>query len=317
MNKVILIVGPTCVGKTKTAVVIAKKLGGEIISADSMQIYKYMDIGTGKPSHPERQGVRHHMIDIIPPSETYSVGRYIEDVSPIINALHRQDKIPVIVGGTGLYTKAMTRGLFPGPSSDWTLRKELLEMEDESEGALYEMLKNIDPDTASLVMPTDLRRIMRALEVSLKSNEKMSVLKMSLTQPLPYEFIKIGLMRERKELYRMIESRVDDMFLIGLIDEVRNLIDKHLPSQTAMQAIGYKEIESYLKGDYSLDEAVRLIKRNTKRYAKRQFTWFKKEDGIHWVDVTGIYEAEKIYEKVRTDKVFNLYSKLNSISLKC
>ncbi|MBI4824781.1 MAG: tRNA (adenosine(37)-N6)-dimethylallyltransferase MiaA [Nitrospirae bacterium] len=296
-DTVILILGPTCVGKSETAIELTKALKTELISADSMQIYKYMDIGTGKPSLSERQGIKHHMIDIVLPEETYSVGRYIEDVIPVINTIHEKNKIPVVVGGTGLYTKAMTRGLFPGPSADWSLRGELLRLEEESKGILYENLRRLDPTAAENIMPTDLRRILRSLEVSLKSNEKMSELKARLTKPLPYEFIKIGLMRERKELYGMIEKRVEDMIARGLVHEVNRLLSMN-PSSTSMQAIGYKEIASYLKGNYPLDEAIRLIKRNTKRYAKRQFTWFKKEEGIHWIDVTGIFSGREIYNKV-------------------
>jgi|Deesub1362A_J573_1020465.scaffolds.fasta_scaffold00087_51 tRNA dimethylallyltransferase len=294
MNKVILLVGPTCVGKTETSILLAKTLKTEIISADSMQIYKHMDIGTEKPSPKQRKEVKHHMIDIIEPSESYSAGRYVEDVTPIINRLHKQNKIPIITGGTGLYIKAMTRGLFKGPSADWELRTELLK---EDTASLYMRLKGIDPETASQIMPNDTRRIIRALEVCIKSGKKMSEIKKDLTTPLPYEFIKIGLTRDRKELYQMIEKRVDDMLKRGLVEEVKKILLMN-PDRTPMQAIGYKEIAAYLEGQYSLDEAIWLIKRNTKRYAKRQFTWFKKEEGIHWIDITGITDAGVVLEKI-------------------
>ncbi len=297
MNKVIILLGPTGVGKTETSILLAKNLDTEIISADSMQIYKGMDIGTAKPSIEQREAVKHHMIDIVEPSESYSVGKFIEDIKPIIEDLHSKGKVPLIVGGTGLYIKAMTRGLFSGPSADWKLREELLSIEEDQEGSLYDYLKNIDPEAATKIMPVDTRRIVRALEVSLKTKQGISSFQQKLTIPLPYEFIKIGLKRDRAELYRLIEKRVDKMIDEGLVEEVRKILDMS-PDRTPMQAIGYKEIATHITGDISPDEAVILIKRNTKRYAKRQFTWFKKEEGIDWIDVTGIYDNKEIFSRV-------------------
>ncbi len=290
MNKVLILLGPTGVGKTGVSILLAKELGTEIISADSMQIYRCMDIGTAKPSEEERAIVKHRMIDSVDPWESYSTGRYIEDVVPIIEELHKRGKIPIVVGGTGLYIKAITRGIFSGPSADWQLREELLSMEEENRGSLYNYLKQLDPEAASKITSNDVRRIVRALEVCLKTKKSMSEMQAKLTNPLPYEFIKIGLNRDRKELYRMIEERVDEMITAGLVDEVKKILEMN-PDRTPMQAIGYKEIAMYLKGEISLDEAILLIKRGTKRYAKRQFTWFKKEDGIRWIDITGIYDS--------------------------
>jgi tRNA dimethylallyltransferase len=294
MNKVIILLGPTGVGKTGVSILLAKALETEIISADSMQIYRYMDIGTAKPSKEERAMVKHHMIDIINPSEAYSTGKYIEAVVPIIEGLHKTGRIPVVVGGTGLYIKAMTRGIFSGPSADWTLREALLAIEKEEKGSLYSYLKELDHEAAARITPNDTRRIIRALEVCLKSNMSISEMQKRLTQPLPYEFIKIGLSRERKELYKMIEKRVDKMIIDGLVNEVKKVIEMIGDAVTplpSMQAIGYKEVAMYLYGEITLDEAVRLIKRGTKRYAKRQFTWFRKEEDIHWVDITGINDV--------------------------
>ncbi len=297
MNKVIILLGPTGVGKTETSILLAKNLDTEIISADSMQIYKGMDIGTAKPSMEQREVVKHHMIDIVEPSESYSVGKFIEDIKPIMENLHGKGKTPLIVGGTGLYIKAMTRGLFSGPSADWKLREELLSIEEDQKGSLYDYLKNIDPEAAAKIMPADTRRIVRALEVSLKTKQGISSFQQKLTIPLPYEFIKIGLKRDRPELYRLIEKRVDKMIDEGLVEEVRKILDMS-PDRTPMQAIGYKEIAMHINGDISPDETVILIKRNTKRYAKRQFTWFKKEEGIDWIDVTGIYDSKEIFSRV-------------------
>ncbi|MEW6068402.1 MAG: tRNA (adenosine(37)-N6)-dimethylallyltransferase MiaA [Nitrospirota bacterium] len=313
MNKVIILLGPTGVGKTNVSILLAKALATEIISADSMQIYRYMDIGTAKPTSEERAVVKHHMIDIVDPWESFNTGKYIAMVVPIIENLHSKGKIPIVVGGTGLYIKALTRGIFSGPSADWTLREELLSMEKDEKGSLFNYLKELDPETAERIMPNDKRRIIRALEVCLKSNRAISDMQKKLTRPLPYEFIKIGLTRDRKELYRMIEERVDRMIDRGFVEEVKRLINLISGSGlktpnaelSSMQAIGYKEIAMYIKGNISLDEAVRLIKRGTKRYAKRQFTWFKKEEDIHWCDITGVYDNSDIFMQVR--KILNGY----------
>lgn len=301
MNKVIILLGPTGVGKTGVSILFAKALNTEIISADSMQIYRHMDIGTAKPTFVERAMVKHHMIDIVDPWESYSTGRYITAVASIIEGLHKTEKIPIVVGGTGLYIKAMTRGIFSGPSADWTLREKLLSIEKEEKGFLFNYLKELDPEAAEKITPNDTRRIVRALEVCLTSKETMTEIQKKLTQPLPFEFIKIGLSKERKELYWMIEKRVDKMIIDGLVDEVKKVVEMIRSTETplpSMQAIGYKEIAMYLHGKITLEEAVRLIKRGTKRYAKRQFTWFKKEEGIQWVDTTGIDDSKEIFMRV-------------------
>lgn len=298
MNKVIILLGPTGVGKTEVSILLAKALGTEIISADSMQIYRGMDIGTAKPSEEQRMNIKHHMIDIISPSEPYSVCRYIEDVTPVIEELHRRGKIPIVAGGTGLYIKAMTRGIFSGPSADWKLREELASLEEGQDGALYSYLQELDPEAAAKIMPADTRRIIRAIEVCLKTKQGMSELQQKLTRPLPYEFIKIGLTRDRKELYKMIEERVDKMIEAGLVEEVKKILGMK-PDKTPMQAIGYKETETYFNREMPLEEVIRLIKRGTKRYAKRQFTWFKKEEDILWIDITGIQDVNEIFKRVR------------------
>lgn len=302
---VLIILGPTCVGKTGASILLARALQTEIISADSMQIYRHMDIGTAKPTAAQREMVKHHMIDIVEPFEPYSAGRYIEAVRPVIDSLHSKGKIPIIVGGTGLYIRAMTRGIFRGPSADWEVREKLLAMEKENKGSLYCCLKQLDPDRASKVMQTDIRRIVRALEICLKSSSTISELHQRLTQPLPYKFIKIGLTRDRKELYRMIEQRVDRMIEDGLVTEVKDVLAlihrksiRPIHTLSSTQAIGYKEISAHLMGWIPLDEAIILIKKRTKNYAKRQFTWFKREDGIRWLDITGLFTDEEIYRAI-------------------
>ncbi|MEC4675898.1 MAG: tRNA (adenosine(37)-N6)-dimethylallyltransferase MiaA [Nitrospirota bacterium] len=298
MNKVLILLGPTGVGKTGASILLAEKLDTEIISADSMQIYRNMDIGTAKPAKEEMKAVRHHMIDIIPPTESYSVGQYIETVVPVIDRIQGEGRIPVIVGGTGLYIKAITRGIFSGPSADWALRDELLSAEQAEKGYLFAYLQETDPEASEKIDRNDTRRIVRAIEVCLKSREKISLLQKRLTKPLSCEFIKIGLTRERGELYGIIEKRVDGMIQAGLQEETENIL-KMDPDKTPMQAIGYKEIAMYLDEKITMEEAVTLVKRNSRRYAKRQFTWFRKEEAIKWIDVTGIHDSMAIFNLIK------------------
>jgi len=294
-NRVIMIVGPTAVGKTGASILLARELGTEIISADSMQIYRHMDICTEKPSAEELGAVRHHMIDIVEPSEDFSAGRYLDMAGPIMEGLLSEGRIPLVAGGTGLYVRAMTRGLFDGPGADWELRHELLGLGNEE---LLGRLAALDPEAASSIEPGNTRRLVRALEVCIRSGRPISELRREGTSPLPYDFIKLALTREREELYRMIEERVDRMLERGLIEEVRRVMGMG-PGLTPGQAIGYKEVAAYIEGEYSLEEAVRLIKRNTRRYAKRQMTWFRAEPGLRWVDITGSREPEEAHERIR------------------
>ncbi|HKN19288.1 MAG TPA: tRNA (adenosine(37)-N6)-dimethylallyltransferase MiaA, partial [Dissulfurispiraceae bacterium] len=317
---VIILLGPTGVGKTAVSLLLAKALHSEIISADSMQIYKHMDIGTAKPSAEQQQLIRHHMIDVAEPWESFSSGAYVSHAGPVIAALLEKRRVPIIVGGAGLYIKTMTRGIFSGPSADWVTRNELLHKEAAAPGSLYARLKSMDPVAAEKIMPADARRIVRALEVCLKSGRKLSEMREESTKPFPYSFIKIGLARDRKELYETINSRVDAMIAQGLVAEVKRvlhlikdnvdstyggnealpLVPRHLPvACSSMQAIGYKEIAINLNGELNLDEAVNLIKQRSRNYAKRQFTWFKKEEGIKWVDVSGMLDPNDIFEKIK------------------
>lgn len=325
MNKVLILLGPTGVGKTGVSLLIAQTLNSEIISADSMQIYRRMDVGTAKLSPAERNITTHHMIDIVDPWEKYSTGKYIATVKPIIDRLLKNGKIPIVVGGTGLYIRAMTRGIFSGPSADWQLREELLARERETEGFLRESLKALDPEALHAIKPNDTRRLIRALEVCVKGGATISEFQRELTRPLPYEFVKIGIIRERRELYRIIEDRVDDMVRRGLIEEVK-IVKKLIADYTrtrdarrampdelnrrvcgtdqefftlpSMQAIGYKEIIQHLSGEMPLEEAIVLIKRASKRYAKRQLTWFRKEENIHWIDITGLNDPLEIFNRI-------------------
>ena len=305
----IILLGPTGIGKTAVSLLLAEALNSEIISADSMQIYRHMDIGTAKPSAEERRVVKHHMIDVVEPWESFSTGEYVSHAKPVIEALFEKKRVPIIVGGTGLYIKAMTRGIFSGPSADWDTRNELFQREAADPGSLYSYLKSMDPVSAKRIMPADTRRIVRALEVYLKSGRKLSEMHEKSTKPFPYVFMKIGLTRNRKELYEIIDRRVDAMIAQGLVDEVREVMrlvrdavvrpPGDMSYFTSMQAIGYKEIAMYLDGGPGLDETTNLIKQRSRNYAKRQFTWFKKEEDIRWVDLTGELDPYHIFQKIK------------------
>ncbi len=298
---VIVILGPTCAGKTGMSVLLANALNTEIISADSMQVYTHMDIGTAKPSHRELKKVKHNLINILSPDESFSAGMFKKEASGIIDRLHKKGKVPVIVGGTGLYIRTLTSGLFDGPKVDWSLREKLIEEERSSgKGYLYGYLKKIDPVSADKINSNDTRRIIRAIEVLRSSGETISKMQNASTSPQPYDFIKVGLLRERGELYSLIEQRVEVMMEQGLLQETERLL-KMNPDKTPLQALGYKEMKLHIDGYISAEEAVRLLKKRTKMYAKRQFTWFKKEPGIRWIDITGITDSEKIFEKAVND----------------
>jgi tRNA dimethylallyltransferase len=301
---VIILLGPTAVGKTGVSLLIAKMLKTEIISADSMQIYRHMDIGTAKPSKKELKEVKHHLIDILPPDRSFSAGLFRKSAVKIIDELHSKGKTPLVVGGTGLYIRTLTRGLFDGPDADWPLREKLEEEEKtRGKGHLYKRLWQLDPEAAKKIEPNDIRRTIRALEVSLK-DRSMSKRQSESTRPEPYNFIKIGLTRDRKELYSIIDKRVDRMMKAGLFKETKELI-KMKPHRTPLQALGYKEMARHLCGEISLDEAVELLKKRTRNYAKRQMTWFRKEPGIEWVDVTGIFDPKEMFKKARSGIKFD------------
>lgn len=294
----LVILGPTAVGKTEVALNLLSKIRGEIISADSRQIYKGMDIGTGKPSLMIRKKFSHHLVDIISPSQIFNAGEFKKQAEEIIKKLQKEDKLPLVVGGTALYIKALVDGLFVGPGADWNLREKLKqEAEKKGNKALYEKLKKIDPETASRVHPNDQRRVIRALEVYYLSGKKIS----SYQKERPSSLLKtviIGLRRKRDSLYKLINERVDKMIKEGLIQEVETLLKKgyseELPS---MQGLGYRQIIGYLKGKYSKEEAIRLIKRDTRRFSKRQLSWFKKDKRIIWLNMED-YSFNKAADKI-------------------
>jgi len=284
--RLIAIVGPTASGKSQVAMEIAAGINAEIISADSMQIYKYMDIGTGKPIPEDRGRIPHHLIDIILPDETFSAAQYKERARGIADALHKAGKNILLVGGTGLYIKAFLRGLFPSPEADQSLRQELREKANRlGRTFVWHKLNEVDPVSASRLHPNDMVRIIRALEVYRQTGIPLSQWqKRHAFGDRPYEVIEIGLMREREDIYRRIENRVDDMIRRGFEEEVRLLLNRgygrHLKS---MQGLGYKRMAEYVVGERDFEEAIRLIKKDTRAYAKRQLTWFGNDPEVRWV----------------------------------
>ena len=286
-NKIICIAGPTASGKTALAVALAKELDAEVISCDSMQIYRYMDIGTAKPTPDEMQGVPHHMLDVADPSEAFSVSKYCEMATPILEAILTRGKTAIIAGGTGLYMDALIRGnsFAPCPS---TGMREKLEMQASKDGmrAMLDLLHSIDPDAAAKLHLADRKRILRALEVYYETGETITAHNLK-TQAAPprYNAIWFGLEdADRADLYARIDRRVLDMVDSGLIREIRDLLNRGIDEKaTAMQAIGYKEFLDALADRCSVDDAITQVQQASRHYAKRQLTWFRRNKDIHWL----------------------------------
>ncbi len=286
-EKILVITGPTASGKTRLSVELAKTLGGEIVSADSMQVYRGMDIGTAKVTQDEMQGVAHHMIDVTEPSEDYSVSRYVAEADAAVRDILARGRLPIIAGGTNLYIDSLIAGIgFAERAEDAALRESLNARYDELGGeAMLEYLRGFDPERASRLHPADKRRIVRAVEVYTLTGQTITQHdEETKKRPRRYDAIKLALsFADRAALYGRINERVDKMVSDGLFDEVRSLLEGGLtPDCTAMQAIGYKEPAAYLRGEMSRDEAVELIKLSSRRYAKRQLTWLRRDDGVWW-----------------------------------
>jgi tRNA dimethylallyltransferase len=283
--KIVALVGPTATGKSILALHLARRFRGEIISADSVQVYRGLDIGTAKASAEDRRMVPHHLVDICEPGEDYSAASFRQQADEIIRELHKRETPIFVVGGTGLYLKALTRGLFRGPAANSELRLALKKKADrEGSGVLHRELRKLDAEAASRIHPHDRFRIIRALEVCSLGRKPISRFQSEHGfRDTPYDVLKIGLCCERENLYKRIELRADRMVELGWVDEVRSLLNQGYGSGfKSMQSLGYRHILSHLLGDLTLEEAVRLIKRDTRRYAKRQITWFKADPEISW-----------------------------------
>jgi tRNA dimethylallyltransferase len=301
---VIVIVGPTCSGKTNLSLKLAELIPSEIISADSRQIYKLLSIGTVKPSKEQLQKVTHYLIDILDPSENYDVSMFEKDAERIIDQIHQNNKTPIVVGGSGLYIKALIDGIFDTADKDEEYRKKLLENRKEfGNEYLYKKLQEIDPISAEKMLPQNWKRVMRALEVFHTTGELIweHHQKQSSQKEIKYNFKQFGLNWERKILYENINRRVDWMTDNGLINEVKNILSLgYSENLNSLNTVGYKEIISYLKNEITLDKAIDLIKRNTRHYAKRQMTWFKKDKRIHWFDVKDFSDFDSIVDSINS-----------------
>ena len=286
-KKVIIICGPTASGKTKLSVELAKKINGEIVSADSMQIYKDMSIGTAKPTKEEMQDIKHYLIDFVDPNKRYSVAEYKKDAIKAIDKIISKDKVPIVVGGTGLYVNSLIYGIeYVNMETDLKYRNELEDIiKKEGLEKLYEMAKEIDSEAIKNISSNDKKRICRILEIYHETGKNKTQLEIESRKFGPkYNYIIFGISMDREKLYERINKRVDIMLNDGLIEEVQNLKSKYSNFPTAMQGLGYKEVVEYLDGFITKEEMIEKIKRETRRYAKRQLTWFKKCENIKWIN---------------------------------
>ncbi|MDO8682866.1 MAG: tRNA (adenosine(37)-N6)-dimethylallyltransferase MiaA [Armatimonadota bacterium] len=303
--RLVAIVGPTAVGKTAAAIELARRLEADIISADSMAIYRGMNIGTAKPTIGEQRLARFHMIDVVNPDEPFTVADFQEAVVSIIDSLITENKTPLLVGGTGLYIRAALDGLdIPSAPPNPEFRKRMIELaESEGNQAVHEMLRKVDPVTAERLHVNDLKRIIRALEVYEQTGVPMSGQYAKSKKPRYPEAVQFGLTIDRQELYKRIDERVDDQLRCGLVEEVAALLDKGYNTDLpAMQGLGYKEIAPYIKGESSFEEVTDTLKRNTRRFAKRQLTWFRADGRIRWIDSTCLTPdaiADRILNELR------------------
>ena len=292
-----MILGPTCVGKTQVSLKLADIFKGEIVSFDSRQVYKFMDIGTAKPTKKERERIRHHLIDLVSPVEKFTAVDYGKEAREIITGIIKRNKQPIAVGGSGLYLKALIEGFFQGPKADEKVREKLEREAQEFGGPhLFNRLKEVDAPAAERIHPNDLVRIIRALEVYELTGKPISIWQREGEyEPLPLRFVKIGLNLERKKLYQRINLRTEEMISQEFLDEVKKLKKKGFtPELKALKTVGYQELFDYLEGKFDLPAAIEKIKLNTRHYAKRQLTWFRKDKEIIWLDA----ENENLIEEI-------------------
>ena len=299
--KIIVICGATGIGKTSVGIELAQKFGGEIISADSMQIYRYMDIGTAKPTPAELAQVQHHMIDIVDPDEDFDAVQFSRQARGRIAEIAKHGRVPFIVGGTGLYIKALLHGLFQSKPVDPIIRNRLKkEAEKNGSQSFHERLQQVDPDTAGRLHPNDSYRILRALETIESTGKSISELHQEHGfEDDPYMALKIGLQMDRRKLYERIDKRVDLMIEEGLVEEVKKLLGMgYTADLKSMQSIGYRHVTEFLQKNMPWDECIRTLKRDTRRFAKRQFTWFGADQQIQW------YQPGQLNEMIQQTEVF-------------
>ncbi|HXT54863.1 MAG TPA: tRNA (adenosine(37)-N6)-dimethylallyltransferase MiaA [Candidatus Eisenbacteria bacterium] len=283
--KIVIVLGPTAVGKTELALAVAPKVNAEIVNADSQQVYRYLDIGTGKPSKPERERVRHHLIDVVNPDEDFNAARYRQLAAASIDEIHKRGAKVLVSGGTGLYLKALTGGLFSGPSQDTELRANLeREIAQIGLAALYDRLIAIDPGANTKIHPNDRQRIIRALEVYQSTGRPLSEWQNEHRfQEEAFQVLKIGLARARAELYDLINRRSESMIRAGLLGEVRGLMERGYELDLKpLRSVGYRQMGEVIEGIKGLPEAIAEMKQETRRLAKRQLTWFRSDPEIRW-----------------------------------
>lgn len=295
----VAVVGPTASGKTALGVKIAKHFNGEVVSADSMQIYKGMDIATAKPTKEEMEGVPHHLMDFLEPEKSFSLAEYVSLATEVIADIHKRGKLPILVGGTGLYINTLLDNITLGDSGgDEALREELLnEAKEKGNAYVLEKLREIDPESAKNLHENNIYRIVRAIEVFRLTGKKMSDwVKESRNAPSPYDFCIIGLnYKDRDNLYARVNKRVDIMMSEGLLDEAKKVLSGEL--KTSAQAIGYKELRPFIDGELPLEICIEKLKQGTRNYAKRQLTWFRKDERINWIYPDEEKNFEKVFEK--------------------
>ena len=299
-RKVVVIAGPTASGKSELGIILARKLNGEIISADSRQIFKGMNIGTATPSEEELKEIPHHFINDFYPDEEFNASKFEISALKLIEKIFQGEKIPVVVGGSGLYVRALVDGIMDIVDADKEYREYLHSIRNEKGNEeLYKLLEKTDPEAAEKMLPQNWKRVMRALEVFHLSGKSILQLQKEYKREAKFDFILIGIDWERSVLYERIEKRVDEMINAGLVDEVKSLLNAgYSKDLNALNTVGYKEIIAYLEGEYDLNRAVELIKRNTRRFAKRQLTWFRKDERIHWFKIKNRNELKGVAEDI-------------------
>ena len=299
-KRVIVILGPTCSGKTSLSLMLAESLKSEIISADSRQVYQDLFIGTAKPTSSELLIAKHHFVDAINPAEEFNVSKFEIEALKIIDELHLQNKIPIVVGGSGLYIKAIVEGLWNDVDTDKVFRENLLiEKEEFGNQFLYDKLVKVDSKSAETMLPQNWKRVIRALEVFHLTGKSILEFQREHKRESDLEFHQFGLNWKREVLYNNIEDRVDEMITAGLVDEVKSILELgHSEKLNSLNTVGYKEIIAYINGEYNLERAIELIKRNTRRFAKRQMTWFRKDESIKWFEINNKDEIIGICETI-------------------
>ena len=309
MNRLLVIVGPTAVGKSGLAMQLAQHFGCEIVSGDSMCVYHGLNIGAAKPSIADRQQIPHHLIDIRQPEEEFSVVDFQQLAAAAIESSNQRGRLPLLVGGTGLYVQALLEGYQFNPTRRNPASALQNQFETEETSALHQRLSLLDPATAARIHPHDRKRVLRALEIFSTEEQPVSRTKIGTDQGLLYDCLVLGITMERSELYRRIDARVDQMLADGLVEEVRALWQRDLTGQaTALQAIGYKELIAWFQGKVSLEEAVSQIKQSSRRYAKRQLTWFRRMPYIHWLERTADDETGAVVFHEATRQVAEKFS---------